>query len=197
VQYVLVMQFCVPVWRDAEAAERLWWFCLKLALPGFLTWLLMFWGFFHCALNILAELTRFADREFYRAWWNATTLHEYWRNWNILVHEWCLRHLYVESVSRHNVNAKAAALGTFLMSAVLHEYVALVGFRMLRPNMFCAMVGQAPLMSFSTRWTGMRGGNFVMWLLLFIGQTMVALLYVRDFVKANGALMCGGGEGAG
>ena len=29
-----------------------------------------------CRLNILAELVRFGDREFYKDWWNAKTVEE-------------------------------------------------------------------------------------------------------------------------
>lgn len=190
IQYILLMQFCVPVLRNSMPGQRnLWFFCMKLALPSFIMWLLMFWGFFHCGLNVIAELTRFADRQFYREWWNSTTLHQFWRMWNILVHEWCVRHLYVESV-RHNVTPRTAAFGTFFLSAVLHEYVCIVGFRMVRPYMFLGMMLQVPLMQFSIRWVGSRKGNMLMWLMLFVGQPVVILMYVRDFVSTWGTLMC-------
>ena len=53
---------------------------MKLALPSFLVWLLGFYNMFHCCLNIAGELTRFADRQFYKDFWNATSLDEFWRN---------------------------------------------------------------------------------------------------------------------
>lgn len=43
-------------------AERL----LKLALPTLYWWLVMFYLLFHVWLNVLAEMTGFADREFYK-----------------------------------------------------------------------------------------------------------------------------------
>lgn len=77
---------------------------LKLSVPNLYVWLCMFYCFFHlwyviladcfsallciirsgelwtqfyaCRLNILAELLRFGDREFYKAWWNAKTVDE-------------------------------------------------------------------------------------------------------------------------
>lgn len=39
---------------------------LKLALPSTYAWLLCFYALFHLWLNVLAELTRFGDREFYK-----------------------------------------------------------------------------------------------------------------------------------
>lgn len=190
VSYVLLMQFCVPVWRTSAPTDRLWWFSLKLALPCFFMWLLLFWGFFHCALNMIAELTRFADRLFYMDWWNATDLNQFWRTWNMPVHEWCIRHLYLETVQRQRLNRKAAVLGTFLLSAVFHEYVCIVGFRMVRPYMFAGMIIQVPLMQWSTRLAGTRSGNYVMWIMLFIGQSCLPLLYSRDYLGTYDTLMC-------
>jgi diacylglycerol O-acyltransferase-1 len=39
---------------------------------------------FLCRLNIVAELMCFGDREFYKDWWNAKTVEEYWRMWNMV-----------------------------------------------------------------------------------------------------------------
>lgn len=189
-QYILLMQFCIPIWTAAQRSGQLWWFSVKLALPCFIIWLLLFWGFFQCALNIIAEVTRFADREFYRDWWNATDLSQFWRLWNVPVHEWCVRHLYVETVNRQNMNAQVAVLSTFVLSAVFHEYICVVGFRMLRPYMFAGMMLQVPLIKWSTQWAGTRTGNYIMWIMLFLGQSWVPLLYCRDYILANRTLMC-------
>ena len=39
---------------------------LKMSLPNTIVWLMSFFTFFHYTLNILAELTYFGDRQFYR-----------------------------------------------------------------------------------------------------------------------------------
>lgn len=190
IEYVLVRQFSIPIMLAGAKTDRLWWFCIKLALPSFITWLVMFWMIFHCFLSIIAELTRFADRQFYREWWNATTIQQFWRTWNMPVHEWCVRHLYAEAVKLHHVSPEAAAFGTFLTSALLHEYVCAVAFGMIRPYMFCGMLVQVPLIKISNRWQGQRRGNLFMWLMLFVGQSACALLYVRDYVTSRGAWTC-------
>ena len=43
-------------------------FCV-LQIPNHLIWLIFFYFLFHSVLNALAEVLRFADREFYRDWW--------------------------------------------------------------------------------------------------------------------------------
>ena len=57
---------------------------MKLAIPNVYGWILMFYAFFHCWMNFLAELTRFSDRNFYKDWWNSIYLDQYWRTWNLV-----------------------------------------------------------------------------------------------------------------
>ena len=44
-------------------------------------------------LNIVAELLRFADRNFYQDWWNAQDVGTFWRLWNMPVHKWAVRYV--------------------------------------------------------------------------------------------------------
>ena len=59
---------------------------VRLSIPTIIVWLLGFYAMLHCFLNGVAELTRFADRQFYLDWWNAPSLDIFWRKWNIPVH---------------------------------------------------------------------------------------------------------------
>ncbi|KAJ3362358.1 hypothetical protein GGF32_006193 [Allomyces javanicus] len=142
-------------------------------------WLTMFFGMFHAASNLQAELTRFADREFYLDWWNCSTIGAYWRLWNQPVHQWLKRHVYIPLVAgkwlpdpHHppgalpdlprgeivGVSKQTAGLVCFFVSAVFHELliavptklVWMVGFgAMIR---FGAMIVQVPLMAVSEKW---------------------------------------------
>lgn len=60
---------------DVLAVMERW---LKLSIPNTYVWLLVFYFYFHLWLNLLAELTRFGDRMFYKDWWNAKTIDRYW-----------------------------------------------------------------------------------------------------------------------
>jgi diacylglycerol O-acyltransferase-1 len=79
----VVQQFLVPAFLDSAAPLRqadvpriLERGLMRTAVPLLAAWLLAFWGTFELGLNLLAELTRFADREFYLDWWNSRTLDE-------------------------------------------------------------------------------------------------------------------------
>ena len=85
-------------------------------------WLLGFYVVFHLWLNILAEILKFGDRTFYHAWWNSTTLDEYWRKWNVPVHDWLVRHLYYPCMRRQFGKILSSVI-IFFVSAIFHEII--------------------------------------------------------------------------
>jgi diacylglycerol O-acyltransferase-1 len=124
--WFLTVQYAAPVLRNSMKhyytgdwvglAERL----LKLSSISTSIWLVGFYALFHSYLNGLAELTQFADREFYLAWWNATTIQDYWRLWNRPVYRFMNRHIYIPLRNQGWGRTPAMAV-TFFVSAVLHE----------------------------------------------------------------------------
>jgi len=85
-----------------------------------------------CILNLLAELTYFADRGFYADWWNSVSWDQFARDWNRPVHNFLLRHVYHSSISTMKVNKNTATLITFFLSACAHELVMWCLFKKLR-----------------------------------------------------------------
>lgn len=85
-----------------------------------------------CILNVLAEVTYFADRGFYADWWNSVSWDQYARDWNRPVHNFLLRHVYHSSISSMKVNKYTATLITFFLSALVHELVMWCLFKKLR-----------------------------------------------------------------
>ncbi|URE33174.1 O-acyltransferase [Musa troglodytarum] len=88
----IIEQYINPIIKNSQhplrgnllyAIERV----LKLSIPTLYVWLCMFYCFFHLWLNILAELLRFGDREFYKDWWNAKTIDEVVRHVDLLIGE--------------------------------------------------------------------------------------------------------------
>lgn len=126
-QYCLSQQWILPILRTLdrplnqysilENLERL----LRLALPNHLIWLLLFYVYFHSTLNLLAELLCFGDRLFYRDWWNATDLYEFWNRWNTSVHDFCKRHVYMPLIYRCGFSKLISSCVVFAISAFFHE----------------------------------------------------------------------------
>eukprot|EP00184_Porphyridium_aerugineum_P000582 CAMPEP_0184708286 /NCGR_PEP_ID=MMETSP0313-20130426/37698_1 /TAXON_ID=2792 /ORGANISM="Porphyridium aerugineum, Strain SAG 1380-2" /LENGTH=710 /DNA_ID=CAMNT_0027169871 /DNA_START=191 /DNA_END=2323 /DNA_ORIENTATION=+ len=185
VEHIILSQLLLPVLMHSSGSFVF--DVMKIAIPSILLWLIGFYGFFHCGLNAWAELIRFADRQFYSDWWNASSLDSFWNKWNILVHEWCLRHIFVESQAAYQVSKANAALATFLISAILHEYIFAVAFRSLRPAMFTGMLLQVPFIYFfrKNKNLGKRLGNILVWVNLILGHPLIEILYFRKYFESN------------
>ena len=162
---------------------------LKLSLPNLYLWLLMFYAGFHLWLNIAAELTMFGDREFYKEWWNATTIGEYWRLWNQPVHQWMLRHCYFPCV-RHGVPKVWAGIIVFFVSAVFHEWIVALPLHMVKGWAFLGIMFQVPLMlvteKLKQQFNSDRIGNAIFWIsFCILGQPLCIMLYYHDYYKAQ------------
>jgi diacylglycerol O-acyltransferase-1 len=94
---------------------------LRIPVPNTYAWLVFFYFSFHTWLNLMAEITGFADRLFYKDWWNSESMGEYWRTWNLPVHNWFLRHVYFP-LRRRKYGRNFSLLVIFTCSALMHEY---------------------------------------------------------------------------
>lgn len=159
---------------------------LKLAVPNLLIWLLFFYWYFHSCLNFIGELLRFADREFYRDWWNSDSVHYFWQNWNIPVHKWCLRHLYKPLLARGLTKCQASTT-VFFVSAFFHEYLVSIPLKMFRMWAFCGMLSQLPFASFVSKYLSKypQWANVAVWVSLIIGQPLCILMYYHDYYVTN------------
>lgn len=91
-------------------------------MPNHLIWLCLFYLSFHSFLNLMGELLHFADRNFYSDWWNARNIAEFWSAWNMPVHVWAVRHVYIP-ITALGFSKAAASIVVFFISAFFHEYL--------------------------------------------------------------------------
>ncbi|GAB6020764.1 Diacylglycerol O-acyltransferase 1 [Chamberlinius hualienensis] len=186
----LIQQWMVPTIRNSmtpfkemdhsRMLERL----LKLSVPNHLLWLMFFYWFFHSGMNALAEIFRFADREFYRDWWNAESVQYFWQNWNIPVHRWAVRHLYLPLL-KLGFSKDNSAIAVFLVSAFFHEYLVSVPLTMFRYWAFFGMLCQVPFAWITSRFLSGKYSNMAVWLSLIIGQPLAILMYYHDYYILN------------
>ncbi|UXI20620.1 hypothetical protein NH340_JMT06563 [Sarcoptes scabiei] len=180
----LIQQWMVPTIHNSlrplqemdyfRMLERL----LKLSIPNHVIWLIWFYLFFHSYLNLIGEILRFGDREFYRDWWNARTLSYFWRNWNIPVHRWCVRHMFIPLLNR-GYSKTVVTTCVFLFSALFHEYLVAVPMRMFSGWAFVGMALQIPFMFLlSNEW---QYANIFVWFSLIIGQPLCILACYHDY----------------
>ncbi|XP_071527892.1 diacylglycerol O-acyltransferase 1 isoform X2 [Panulirus ornatus] len=163
-----------------RCAERL----LKLAIPNHILWLSWFYLCFHSFLNTLAELLYFADRNFYQDWWNAQNVGTFWRLWNLPVHKWAVRHVFVPMI-KIKYSKLSASVAVFVLSAILHEYLVSIPLHMYKIGVFLGMMVQIPLGYISTKVEskfGPRWGNMIVWSSLILGQPLGIMVYYHDYM---------------
>jgi diacylglycerol O-acyltransferase-1 len=196
-QYFLMYQYGVPILassiraRENSSLVDIVEHILKLSMVSVLVWLLMFYSFFHCFLNITAEVLQFGDREFYLAWWNARDIADYWRQWNLPVYNWGRSHIYLPMVASKQFSASFATLTVFTISAVLHELLIGVPVHNVSGVAFTGMMLQIPVIMLTRTIHRLRRqfmgdinqlldtiGNYIFWLAFcIVGQPTLVLLY--------------------
>jgi len=164
-------------------AERI----LTLAIWNHFIWLFFFYWLFHSSLNVLAEILRFGDRNFYRDWWNSDSIESFWQKWNIPVHRWCVRHLY-KPLLRRGFSRSFASVIVFFLSAFFHEFLVSVPLNMFRLWSFMGMLGQIPMgyviRLFPDKMGGLGLRNALVWMSIILGQPIAIFMYFHDhYVK--------------
>lgn len=151
-----------------------------LLFPFMVTFLLVFLVIFEYVLGAFAEITRFADRQFYSDWWNSLDWLEFSREWNIPVHNFFRRHVY--SASRGvKLSRPVATAITFFISALAHELVMGCITRKFRGYGFVLMMLQIPFVAIQ-RMPGVRErrllNNVMFWIFMIMGLSLLCALYV-------------------
>lgn len=154
---------------------------LDIMPPFLMMYLLTFFLIWDMILNAIAELSYYADRDFYGPWWSCTDWYEFSRIWNVPVHKFLLRHVYHLSISAFNMSKLMAGLVTFMLSLVVHELVMYIIFGKVRGYLLLLQMSQLPLIAMS-RTRFMRDkkvlGNVICWFGFILGPSIILALYV-------------------
>ncbi|KAI0774762.1 MBOAT-domain-containing protein [Trametes elegans] len=176
--YTIVETFIIPLTptKEQSFARSL----LDLAMPFMISYLLLFYIIFECICNAFAELSYFADRQFYDDWWNSTSWDEFSRKWNRPVHTFLLRHVYASTMSSYKLTRQSAMFVTFFLSAAAHELVMAVVTKKIRFYLFALQIAQIPLIAIGRIPAIRRNklfGNIVFWLGLYAGFPLLCVAY--------------------
>lgn len=179
--YAIFARYCLPHSQEFNGDfKSLIFGIFKVMIPGCVVALMAFYGILHSWLNAWAELTRFADRQFYKDWWNATGWSQYYRKWNVVVHNFLHRHIFLECLVTLHLTKNSAMWVTFLLSAIAHEYIIACSLGFYKPILFMMFVIPGVLFIYLTEFfRGWNGWNIFMWAMLFIGHGMLYGLYSR------------------
>ncbi|XP_072763607.1 sterol O-acyltransferase 1 [Anoplolepis gracilipes] len=152
---------------------------IEASIPGILFFVSGNYLLLHAWMNAWAEMLRFADRLFYKDWWNSTSYRAYYRSWNVVVHDWLYTYIYKDMyeivVPR---NRSLAAFTVFFVSAAFHEYVLAFAFRFFYPMMFVLFAGFGFLFTFVGK---IATSNVFMWLTFCIGNGILFSTYSMEY----------------
>jgi sterol O-acyltransferase len=177
--YTVTESFILPMTPTPE--QSFFRSLLDLAFPFMIAYLLLFYIIFECICNWFAEISYFADRQFYEDWWNSTSWDEFSRKWNKPVHTFLLRHVYSSTIKTYKISRTSAMFITFLLSAAAHEMVMVVVTQKIRLYLFWLQLVQIPLIVLSRLpaiKSRKRLGNVIFWLGLYAGFPLLCVAYV-------------------
>jgi len=149
--------------------------------PVMITFLVSFFLTFDFCPNFYAELTGFADRQFYQDFWNSCNFDEFNRKWNRIVHEYLHRHFFLDYLIRYRLSVFQAVLITFLFSVLFHEIFLTLVFGRCTFYLTALQFNQLLLTFLFGRLKGTLFGNMVYWFGQIFGVTSVAYNYYRDY----------------
>ncbi|TDH73521.1 uncharacterized protein CCR75_007033 [Bremia lactucae] len=178
--YIIVTTHVIPRLEDSGTVSPVL-SIVSLLLPFLGCYLLTWFVIFECICNGCAEVTYLADREFYTDWWNSTTFDEFARKWNKPVHEFLLRHIYLETLDTYKISKVNATVVTFFMSAALHECVFILMFRSVKMYFFTLQMVQLVIIVYGRGLRGTRLGNMTFWLGMIFGLPLQAVIYSREY----------------
>ncbi|KAJ6220603.1 hypothetical protein RDWZM_006415 [Blomia tropicalis] len=156
----------------------------KMSLGTISIWLIGFYSLFQSLCNLTAEILQFADRDFYGDWWNAKTIGEFWRLWNLPVHRWCVRHIFKPLLIEKGYSRITVAFIIFFISGIFHEYLFAIPMNILTFHFVIGMTAQmvVELATSHIHKTNVRLANSIVWLSLIFGQSLLILLYYNDLI---------------
>ncbi|TMW66401.1 hypothetical protein Poli38472_004166 [Pythium oligandrum] len=178
--YIIVTDHVMPTLEDSGIANPAL-IVIQLLLPFLGCYLIIWFIIFECICNGFAEVTYLADRDFYGDWWNSTTFDEFARKWNKPVHEFLLRHVYLESLEKYKLSRHNATMLTFFVSAAVHECVFVIIFRTVKLYFFVLQMLQVVIIMYGRDLKGSRLGNYIFWIGILLGLPLQAVLYCREY----------------
>lgn len=158
---------------------------LRLSATSILMWIIVYYSFFHDVLSIIAELTRFGDRDFYYNWWNSETIANYWAHWNKPLNKFMRRHLsFLDNNSMFFVFAIIAEL---VVAVPTHNFAGLAFISIIMQIIWI----RSSEMMYSHSRNGRRlsfTGNCIFWFNLFLGHPLFFLFYYLSWYFKNSYL---------
>ncbi|MBZ3887470.1 Sterol O-acyltransferase 1, partial [Sciurus carolinensis] len=121
--------------------------------------------------------------QFAQDWWNSTSYSNYYRTWNVVVHDWLYYYAYKDLLWFFSKRFKSAAmLAVFAISAVVHEYALAVCLSYFYPVLFVLFMFFGMAFNFIVNDSRKRPiWNIMVWASLFLGNGVILCFYSQEW----------------
>jgi sterol O-acyltransferase len=184
--YILMRHICDPYFsystiRDYYSLPHFLFDTFRFAIPGVCFLLVGFFLILHTWMNLWSEIILHGDRRFYEDWWNCTNFEEYFRKWNMVVHEWLYYYIYNDLVrlSKGRLSRFHAKMMVFGLSVFLHEVIIWQSLGFFYPIL--AFFFGGPGIIFTYIKPKQQKFNIMFWTKLFLGKGLLLVFYLREF----------------
>lgn len=116
-------------------------------------------------------------------WWNSTSYSNYYRTWNVVVHDWLYYYAYKDFLWFFTKRLRAVAmLAVFAVSATVHEYALAVSLNFFYPVLFVLFMFFGMAFNFIVNDSRKRPiWNVLMWTSLFAGNAVLLCFYSQEW----------------
>ncbi|KAM3727230.1 Sterol O-acyltransferase [Dirofilaria immitis] len=135
-------------------------------------------------LPTIIKMLRYSDRQFYLNWWSSKSMAEYYRYWNLVVHEWLYAYIYrdISWMVGGKKGLFTAQTMVFFFSSIFHEYWFGMALRMFYPVIFSLYFIFGGIFYFISQFiTSKRIWNIAMHTNLLIGTGIFVSLYGQEW----------------
>lgn len=87
-------------------------------------------------------------KKMFGIWWNSESIGDFWRNWNLPVHDFTKELIYDPLINRM-ICKSTAVFVCFLFSGFVHDYVVSITLRFYNGRFLCGMLVQISLYHFT------------------------------------------------
>ncbi|XP_067217057.1 sterol O-acyltransferase 1-like isoform X1 [Linepithema humile] len=181
-QAFIVERFIIPVFNvfGTRDLEQKWYIkstldaiipCLFILISG--NYLLL-----HAWMNGWAEILRFADRLFYKDWWNSTNFSVMFPRWNVVVHDWLYTYVYKEMYKIAPRNRSLSIFIVFFLSSIVHDYIVGFACRFYCPTYFIMFLGFGCSYTFAKRYVN---SNIFFWICICVCMALMFSTYSMEY----------------
>eukprot|EP00825_Cyclidium_porcatum_P038064 TRINITY_DN4336_c0_g2_i3.p1 TRINITY_DN4336_c0_g2~~TRINITY_DN4336_c0_g2_i3.p1 ORF type:complete len:368 (+),score=51.26 TRINITY_DN4336_c0_g2_i3:501-1604(+) len=161
--YIILSDFIIPVIKNSNNLSFLE--TVLESLTGIFSFIfLLFYTTEENLCNVFAEMTKFADREFYQDWWNASDYSSFFHKFSKPMGDFTAQYVYLPLLQKFKFSHFISYSMKNFVTGCLLEFIIVITIRGFKPITVVLILLQIPMCKLSNYWQGTTFGNVMFWL---------------------------------